>query len=88
MPKLPHSVTVSVGPQGRLVIPADLRRELQIAPGDVLVAVVEDHRLVLEKRGEVLRRLRRRFSRLPAGVSLAEELIEERRAAARTEGEE
>lgn len=79
------SSKVAVGPQGRLVIPSEIRRKLGIAPGDVLVAFVEDQRLVLEKREVVLQRLRRRFAHIPAGVSLADELIAERRAESRRE---
>ena len=81
----PASTKVSVGPQGRLVIPSDIRRKLGIAPGDVLVAMVEDGRLVLEKRETVLQRLRQRFAHIPPGVSLADELISERRAESRRE---
>lgn len=58
-----------------------------IGPGDVLLALVEDQRLVLEKREAVLQRLLRRFEHIPAEVSLADELIAERRLAARSEGE-
>ena len=79
------STKVAVGPQGRLVVPAELRRELGFAPGDTLIATVEDGRLVLQKRETVLRRLRQRFAHIPAGVSLADELISERRAESRRE---
>ncbi|HEX4960058.1 MAG TPA: AbrB/MazE/SpoVT family DNA-binding domain-containing protein [Thermoanaerobaculia bacterium] len=79
------STKVPVGPQGRLVIPSEIRRQLGIVPGDVLIAVVEDERLVLEKREAVLQRLRRRFAHIPAGVSLADELISERRSESRRE---
>lgn len=79
------STKVAVGPQGRLVVPAEIRRELGFAPGDVLIATVEDGRLVLQKRETVLRRLRQRFAHIPPGVSLADELIAERRAEARRE---
>jgi AbrB family looped-hinge helix DNA binding protein len=79
------SAKVPVGPQGRLVIPSEIRRQLGIAPGDVLIALVEDERLVLEKRDVVLQRLRRRFAHIPAGVSLADELIAERRQESRRE---
>lgn len=82
MDKTPSS-TVTVGPQGRLVIPSEIRRQMGIGPGDVLLALVEDQRLVLEKREAVLQRLLRRFEHIPAEVSLAEELIAERRSAAR-----
>lgn len=86
MDKIPNS-TVTVGPQGRLVIPSEIRRQMGIGPGDVLLALVEDQRLVLEKREAVLRRLLRRFEHIPAEVSLSDELIAERRSAARREGE-
>lgn len=77
-----------MGPQGRLVIPAELRREMSISSGDVLLAAVEGQRLVLEKREAVLDRVKRRFSHIPSGVSLAEELIAERRREAGREGED
>jgi AbrB family looped-hinge helix DNA binding protein len=76
---------VIVGPQGRLVIPAAIRRELGLAPGAVLAARVEDGRLVLEPREVALSRLRGRFQTVTASVSLADELIDERRKEARRE---
>jgi AbrB family looped-hinge helix DNA binding protein len=75
----------AVGPQGRLVIPSEIRHQLGIGPGDVLVAAVEGDRLVLEKREAVLHRLRRRFAHIPEGVSLADELIADRRIESRRE---
>ena len=79
MEKLSGSAKVSVGPQGRLVIPSEIRHELGIAPGDVLLALVEDQRLILEKRESALKRVRRRFSHIPTEISLSDELIAERR---------
>ena len=76
---------MKVGPQGRVVIPARLRRILAIGQGDTLVARVEDGRIVLEKREQVLARVRRRFEKVPREVSLANELISERREEARRE---
>jgi AbrB family looped-hinge helix DNA binding protein len=87
MDKLTSPATVTVGPQGRLVIPSEIRREMGIGPGDVLLALVEDQRLVLEKREAVLKRLLQRFERVPAEVSLADELIAERRSEGRREEE-
>ncbi len=85
MEKLSSPTTVTIGPQGRLVIPSEIRREMGISQGDVLLAVVEDHRLVLEKREAVLHRLRQRFAKVPAEVNLSDELIAERRVEARRE---
>ena len=84
-----ETISVTVGKQGRLVLPADLRRRLGIEPGDVLMASAEDDRLVLESRKAVLARIRKRFAHLPTDVSLVDELIAERRAeAARDEARE
>lgn len=77
---------VRVGRQGRLVIPVSLRRALRLGVGDTLVARVErGPRLVLEKRAAALERLQARVARLPEGVSLARELLSERRREARRE---
>jgi AbrB family looped-hinge helix DNA binding protein len=78
---------VRVGPQGRIVIPAALREELGVSPGQELVARVEDGRLVLERREDVVRRLKGRFAHVPAGRMLSEELIAERREEAKLEAE-
>ena len=87
MERIVDQARVNVGPQGRVVIPARLRRVLAIDQGDTLVARVEDGRIVLEKREQVLARLRRRFEKVPREVSLANELISERREEARREQE-
>ena len=76
---------VRVGPQGRLVIPARLRKAAGIGVGDTVVARLEDGRLVLEKRESILARVRERFRAVPPEVSLADELIQERREEARRE---
>lgn len=85
MENLEEQARVNVGPQGRIVIPARLRRSLAIKQGDTLVARLEGGRIVLEKREEVLARVRRRFGSVPREVSLADELISERREEAQRE---
>jgi len=67
------------------VIPAALRKALKIKPGDRLVARKVGESLVLERRETVERRLRERFRHIPRDVSLADELIAERRAEAERE---
>jgi hypothetical protein len=66
-----------------------MRRELEIEPGETLMAHVEARRLVLERREEILERLRGevRGKRLK-GASAVDELIAERRAEARREAAE
>jgi AbrB family looped-hinge helix DNA binding protein len=79
---------IRVGPQGRLVIPASIRREMGIVPGEILIARAKDGQLVLEKPDQVLARLKETFANVPSDVSLADELIAERRAEAKRESEE
>ena len=74
---------VSVGPKGRVVIPAAIRRELGIAEGSQLVALVEGGGVVLLPRAEVRRRLRGMFAGV--GTSMAAELVRDRRREARRE---
>ena len=61
------------------MIPARMRERLGIGAGERLVARVEEGRVVLEKRDNVLRRVRGRFAGVPEGTSLVDELISERR---------
>ena len=76
---------VNVGPQGRIVIPARIRRELGLAEGTPLALRTEGGRLILEPREEVLRRVRGRYARAPRRRRLSDELIRERRREARRE---
>ena len=75
---------IQLGAQGRVVVPAPMRRALGLQPGEMLVARVEGERLVIEKPASVERRIRARF-RKSGERSLAEELIAERREEARRE---
>ncbi|BBL72702.1 AbrB/MazE/SpoVT family DNA-binding domain-containing protein [Methylogaea oryzae] len=76
---------IQVGAQGRLVIPAELRKALHLETGDRLVARLVGESLVLERREAVEKRVRARFAHIPPDVNLAEELIAERRTEARRE---
>ena len=75
---------VRLGAQGRLVVPAPIRKALGFRPGETLVARVEDEHLVIEKPDAVERRLHARFRKFE-GRSLSEELIAERREESRKE---
>ncbi|HEX2071832.1 MAG TPA: AbrB/MazE/SpoVT family DNA-binding domain-containing protein [Thermoleophilaceae bacterium] len=84
-----RAVPLRVGPQGRVVIPAEMRRALEIQPGETLMAHVEEDRLVIERREQILERLRGELrGTTPAGTSMVDELIAERRAEARREAAE
>ena len=71
---------VSVGPKGRVVIPAGIRRRLGIEEGSELVALVEGEAVVLVPRSAIKTRLRSMFA-ATAG-SMRDQLIAERRAEA------
>jgi AbrB family looped-hinge helix DNA binding protein len=71
---------------GRLQIPADVRKLLGLKDGDSVTMEVVDGRLHVRPYREVIAEIQARMKAfLPAGVSLADELIAERRAAAETE---
>jgi AbrB family looped-hinge helix DNA binding protein len=70
---------VQLGSQGRVVIPAALRKALHLKPGDRLIARLQGGALVLEREA-VGKRLQDRFRHIPAHVSLVDELIAQRRA--------
>lgn len=81
--------TVNVNKQGRLVVPAELRRELGIEPGSSLVAYSDHGRLVIESWDHLADRLQAEVAQhVPSGVSLVDELIAERRMEGRAEAAE
>ena len=72
---------------GRIVIPAALRQQLDLKDGDQLIWSVRDGQLVATTRRSQLRKAQALFQQfVPADApSLADELIAERRAAASAE---
>jgi AbrB family looped-hinge helix DNA binding protein len=77
---------LKVGPKGRVVIPAPIRRQLGLHEGRELIAVLEDDGVLLLPRAAIRKQLRSLFRDMPS--SLADELIAERRAAALEESRE
>jgi len=66
---------------GKIVIPADVRRELGIADGDHLNIEVADGKVTLSTRKRAIEEIQARFAHLKIeGVSLVDELIADRRA--------
>lgn len=76
---------VRLGQQGRVVIPAPLRRALGLKPGQILVARIDNGCLTLEKPEHLLERIKARYAKIPQDVNLADELIRERRNEAKKE---
>ena len=78
----PMNATVVLGQQGRLVIPAEVRAALGLAPGDRLHLHLAGQRLVLERPQDAAAELRGLASEVPETRSLVDELLAERRLAA------
>jgi len=74
---------LTVGPKGRVVIPAGIRRQLRLVEGSELVALVEGDAVVLVPRSAIKARLRSLFA--DTATSMRDELIAERRAEAARE---
>ncbi len=77
---------VALGARGRLVLPAQLRRQLDLHPGDQLILTVDPEggfRVVTAR--EQASRLLGFYRDLAPGRSLADELITERRDEGRRE---
>ena len=75
-----------VNENGRVVIPASFRKALGISPGDEVVLRLEEDELRITAQKNRLNRARRLVRKyIKPGSSLADELIAERREAARKE---
>jgi len=76
--------TLVLGQQGRLVIPADIRRALGLCQGDQLHVRLAGHRLIVERQQDAVADLRGLASEVSTSRSLVDELLAERRLAAAT----
>ncbi len=77
---------VTIGDRGRIVLPSSIRSALGLEPGTrMLVRAEDDGSLTLRPYRAVAEESRGMFSDLVKGGSLVDELIAERRAAARNE---
>ncbi|MBI4312199.1 MAG: AbrB/MazE/SpoVT family DNA-binding domain-containing protein [Chloroflexi bacterium] len=75
-----ESLKTKVGEGGRVVIPAEYRKKLGIRPGDDVVVVLEGDELRLFTIQQAVRRIQELVRQyVPEGVSLTDELLEDRR---------
>lgn len=82
MPQFP----VKVAANGRMVIPAPVRSALGLSKGGDVILKVENGSVRIETLDEAIRRAQAMVARyVPNDVSLVDELIAERRAAAENE---
>ena len=84
-----QSFSVVLGDRGRVVLPAPVRRRLNLHPGDRLILTVgEDGTASLVSAVQAARALEGIFKDIAPGRSLVDELIAERREEARREAED
>lgn len=81
-----NEVRARLNENGRIIIPASFRKALGIVPGDeVILRLDEDELRLTTRKHRVARAQRNARKYVPRGVSLADELIAERREAAKRE---
>jgi antitoxin PrlF len=81
-----QSIHVTMGANGRLVVPAQLRAALKMERGGAFVASLENGAIKLEPLDKVIRRVQANVRRyVPEGSDLAADLSEDRRREAERE---
>ena len=81
--------TVILGQSGRIVLPASIRKEFGMKPGERLTVFADSTGIRMLTRKMALESIRAELQKhIPPGVSLADELIRERREEVRREDEE
>jgi AbrB family looped-hinge helix DNA binding protein len=74
-----------MGDRGRIVVPNDIRERMHLEKGTPVIFHETEDGLLILTREQAIRRLR---AQLPPGASAVDELIAERREAARLENEQ
>ena len=78
-----ETISVRVERSGRILIPAAVRRQLNLKEGTEVILRVSETGIQMGTREQALARIRKRLRRyIPEGRLLSEELIQERRAEA------
>lgn len=81
---------VKMQEDGRILIPAEIRKSVNLSPGDRLyISIDDDGNLKLQSKLTALKEAQHYFSQFKKGnESVVEEFLQERREAARKEREE
>ena len=79
------STILKLGQNGRMIIPAELRRDLELKEGDELLVTVMGKRLVLETEAALLERLYDTVGKPADGELVSDSLLRERREEAESE---
>jgi AbrB family looped-hinge helix DNA binding protein len=75
------TVRLKVGPDGRVLIPAELRRAAGIVPGDTVLAEIRDGAVEIATLATRIRRVQDMLAPYKQpGVSIVDEFIAEKRA--------
>ncbi|HWY21685.1 MAG TPA: AbrB/MazE/SpoVT family DNA-binding domain-containing protein [Candidatus Acidoferrum sp.] len=83
---MPEETRTRVNENGRVVIPSSFRKALGIEVGDEVVLRIEDDELrITTQQRRILRAQRRARQYVKRGASLVDELLAERREAAKHE---
>lgn len=76
-----ETIKTHLGKNGRVVIPAQFRKALGVSEGDTLMMTLDDGMIRILTPRKAIERVQESVRRyVPAGRSLADELIQERRA--------
>lgn len=85
----PLFASSKINQNGRIVIPASIRRQMGLKNGETVVMEMEDGVLRIESYPARIRRIQREFAKYAKpGILASDELIAERREEARREEEE
>jgi AbrB family looped-hinge helix DNA binding protein len=83
----PKEVSVSIGPGGRIVIPAPYRQALGLSEGDQVMLTLDDGEVRVASRKAKIRAAQDLIAKyVPQDVDLVDELISERRRESKREG--
>ena len=72
--------TAHVGERGRFVVPAEVRRQMDLDPGDLLVIDVQEDAFVVRKATDVAHGFRGYLRDAGPDLELAQDLLDDRRA--------
>ena len=73
-------VRTIIGEDGSVLLPDNLLECTGLNPGDEVIIAIEDGHLIIQTDKQLSDQIKLMFSHIPTGVSLADELIKERRS--------
>jgi AbrB family looped-hinge helix DNA binding protein len=85
----PISASTKINENGRILIPAAIREQMDLKAGDSVVLTLEDGVLRLESYRAAIRKIQDEMQKFKKpGISMVDEFIEEKRDEARREWEQ